>query len=204
MWGGHCGRRRKRAPNQLASPAQQQKAKRPAPKGKRQVKVGPAIGGNHATPIDRITVAPGFRVELLYSVPGEVQGSWVNLCTDDQGRILVSDQYGGLYRVTPSPPGERIDPAAVEKVPASIRGVNGMVWAFDALYVGVNDYEQKIPSGLYRITDSDMDDQLDKVELLREVQSKSDHGVHALLPTPDGQALYLVTGNNTIPPALSG
>ncbi|MFT7641154.1 MAG: hypothetical protein ACI9G1_002899, partial [Pirellulaceae bacterium] len=150
-------------------------------------------GGNTATPIDRITAAPGFEVELLYSVPSEEQGSWVNLCTDNKGRLLVSDQFGGMYRITPPPAGKPVDASAIEKVPAKIRAINGMVWAFDALYVGVNDYERKIPSGLYRITDSDDDDHLDKVELLHEVQSKSDHGVHALMPTPDGKALYLVT-----------
>lgn len=162
-----------------------------------------STGGNEATPIDRITVAKGFQVELLYSVPGDVQGSWVNLCTDNRGRILVSDQFGGMYRITPPPAGQPLDPATIEEVPANIRAVNGMVWAFDALYVGVNDYEQKIPSGLYRISDSNQDDQLDKVELLREVRSRGDHGVHALMPTPDGKALYLITGNNTRPPELA-
>ncbi len=178
--------------------------KKAAPKkSRRQTTVGPAIGGNTATPVDRIHAADGFQVELLYSVPGLEQGSWVNLCTDDQGRLLVSDQFGGLYRITPPPVGEVVEPESVEKVPADIRAVNGMVWAFGALYVGVNDYEQKIPSGLYRITDSNGDDQLDKVELLHEVKSKSDHGVHALMPTPDGKALYLITGNNTTPPELA-
>ncbi len=165
--------------------------------------VSAASGGNQATPIDRITAAPGFQVELLYSVPGDEQGSWVNLCTDNKGRLLVSDQFGGLYRITPPPVGSPVDAAQIEEVPAEIRAVNGMVWAFGALYVGVNDYERKIPSGLYRITDSDGDDHLDKVELLHEVKSHSDHGVHALLPTPDGKALYLVTGNNTQPPPLA-
>ena len=178
--------------------------KKPARKNRRPQQVGPAIGGNKATPIDRITAAKGFRVELLYSVPGVEQGSWVNLCTDNKGRLLVSDQFGGLYRITPPPAGEAIDPANVEKVPADIRAVNGMVWAHDALYVGVNDYERKIPSGLYRITDSDGDDQLDKVEQLHIVESKSDHGVHAVIPTPDGKAFYLITGNNTEPPPLAG
>ncbi len=178
--------------------------KKAAPKkSRKQAEVGPAIGGNTATPVDRIQAADGFQVELLYSVPGLEQGSWVNLCTDDQGRLLVSDQFGGLYRMTPPPAGEVVEPEAVEKVPADIRAVNGMVWAFGALYVGVNDYEQKIPSGMYRITDSDGDDQLDKVELLHEVESKSDHGVHAVMPTPDGKALYLITGNNTTPPELA-
>ena len=114
--------------------------------------------GNKATPIERIKVAKGFKAELLYSVPGDTQGSWVNLCTDNKGRLLVSDQFGGLYRITPPAAGETLSAADVQTVPADIRAVNGMVWAFDALYVGVNDYEKKIPSGLYRITDSDGDD----------------------------------------------
>ncbi len=160
---------------------------------------GIAIGENRATPVDRIKAAKGFKVELLYSVPAAEQGSWVNLCLDNKGRILASDQYGGLYRFAAPAAGQPLDPASIEKVPAEIRAINGMLWAFDALYVAVNDYENKIPSGLYRITDSDGDDRLDKVELLRAMEARGDHGVHAILPTPDGQGLYLITGNGTKP-----
>jgi putative heme-binding domain-containing protein len=184
-----------------AASAQTAKAKKPKPR--RTATVGPSIGGNKATPVNRITAAKGFKVELLYSVPGQDQGSWVNLCTDDKGRLLVSNQFGGLYRITPPAAGEVVQAASVEQVPAEIRGVNGMVWAFGALYVGVNDYEQKMQSGVYRISDSDGDDQLDKVETIREIDSKSDHGVHALIPTPDGKSLFLITGNNTIPPEIA-
>ena len=175
-----------------------------APAKPRQNAVGEAIGENTATPISRIKAAKDFKVELLYSVPGGEQGSWVNLCNDDKGRIYASDQYGGLYRFTPPPAGQPLDPAKVEKVPADIRAVNGMLFAFGALYVGVNDYESKIQSGLYRITDSNGDDQLDKVELLRGFESKGDHGVHAVLPTPDGKALYLVCGNGAKPTQFAG
>jgi putative heme-binding domain-containing protein len=156
-----------------------------------------------ATPVSNIKVQEGFKVELLYSVPGDEQGSWANLCTDDKGRLLVSDQFGGLYRITPPAPDTAVSPQDIESVPAEVRGVNGMVWAFGSLYVGVNDYEQKLPSGLYRVSDSNADDQLDHVELLHNVKSKSDHGVHAVVPTPDGKAFYLVTGNNTTPPELA-
>jgi putative heme-binding domain-containing protein len=193
----------KNSAKQDATPKRNVKAKKPARKKRRKNEVGPAIGGNTATPVDRIKAAKDFQVELLYSVPGVEQGSWVNLCTDDKGRILVSDQFGGLYRITPPAAGKAVDPATVERVPADIRAVNGMVWAEGALYCGVNDYERKIPSGLYRVTDSDGDDQLDNVELLHEVKSKSDHGVHAVMPTPDGKALYLITGNNTLPPEIA-
>ncbi|HTN73754.1 MAG TPA: heme-binding protein, partial [Pirellulaceae bacterium] len=171
------------------------KANRPA--------AGLAVKGNKATPIDRIKALPGFDVELLYSVPSADQGSWVNLCVDNKQRIIVSDQYGGLYRFAAPKPGMPLDPNSIEKVPAEIRAVNGMVWAFDALYVGVNDYEGKIPSGLYRLTDADGDDRLEKVELLRAMEAKGDHGVHAVMPTPDGKALYLVCGNGTKPTTMS-
>jgi len=164
---------------------------------------GLAIGENKATPLDRIKAAKGFRVELLYSVPATDQGSWVNLCVDDKNRIIASDQYGGLFRFAAPPAGQPLDPAKIEKVPADIRAVNGMLWAFGALYVAVNDYEKKIDSGLYRLTDSDGDDRLDKVELLRAMEARGDHGVHALLKTPDGKGLFLVTGNGTKPTAYS-
>ena len=159
--------------------------------------------GNKATPVERIKAAKGFKVELLYSVPSDTQGSWVNLCTDNKGRLLVSDQFGGIYRITPPANGETLNAADVQKVPVNIRAVNGMVWAFDALYVGVNDYENKIPSGLYRITDSDGDDNLDKVEMLRAMDARGDHGVHAVVPSPDGKSLFLVTGNSTKPTELA-
>ncbi|MFT5467211.1 MAG: putative heme-binding domain-containing protein [Verrucomicrobiales bacterium] len=167
-----------------------------APKPKRPTTMAPASGENSATPVDRIKVPEGFEVELLYSVPGPDHGSWVALCNDDKGRIYASDQYGDLYRFTPPAAAGTLKKADVEKVPVNIRAINGMVFAFGALYAGVNDYEKKIPSGLYRISDSDDDDQLDKVELLRAINSGGDHGVHAVVPTPDGEGLFLVTGNN--------
>jgi putative heme-binding domain-containing protein len=181
--------------NKAQNKAQKKKANRPA--------TGQAIKGNTATPIDRIKALPGFEVELLYSVPAEDQGSWVNLCVDNKNRILVSDQFGGMYRFAAPAPGQPLDPSTIEKVPAEIRAVNGMVWAFDALYVGVNDYEKKIPSGFYRVTDSDGDDKLDKVELLRELEARGDHGVHAVVPTPDGKAFYLVCGNGAKPTEMA-
>jgi putative heme-binding domain-containing protein len=166
---------------------------------KRPAQVGPAIGENKATPVARIKVPEGFAVELLYSVPGVEEGSWVNLCADDKGRIYASDQYGGLYRLPAPAPGKVVDPASVKKLPLEMRAVNGMVFAFGALYVGVNDYEGLFQSGLYRITDSDGNDELDKVELLRAIDSKGDHGVHAIVPTPDGKSLFLICGNNATP-----
>ncbi len=175
---------------------QNQVPKRPArARPAKSSQVGPAVNENKATPVERIKVATDFKVELLYSVPGGDQGSWVNMCLDDKGRMLASDQYGGLFRFTAPPVGQPLDPQKVEKLPVEIRAVNGMLWAFGALYVGVNDYEKKIPSGMYRLTDSNQDDLLDRVELLRELDSGGDHGVHAVVLAPDAKSLFLVCGN---------
>ena len=174
-----------------------------AKSGKAAIEAVSVKTGNTATPINRIKAAKGFQVELLYSVPSEVHGSWVNLCTDNKGRLIVSDQFGKLYKITPPQPGNTLAQTDIKPLNVDIRAVNGMVWAFDALYVGVNDYERKIPSGLYRISDSDGDDELDKVEMLRAMEARGDHGVHAVVPSPDGKSLFLITGNSTKPTQLA-
>ena len=58
-------------------------------------------------PAARIKAPKGFQVDLVYSVPQATQGSWVNMTVDPKGRLIVSDQYGKLYRVTLPPIGSR-------------------------------------------------------------------------------------------------
>ena len=148
-----------------------------------------------ATPVGRLKVAEGFQVERLYSVPKDTEGSWVNMCVDPQGRLIVSDQYGGLFRVTPPAIGtdEKIK---IEKINVDIGEAQGLLWAFDALYVVVNK-GQKYTSGLYRVTDTNNDDQLDKLETLRILDGGAEHGPHAVLLTPDGKSLIVVCGDLT-------
>jgi putative heme-binding domain-containing protein len=154
-----------------------------------------------ATPVDRIKVAAGFQVELLYSVPKDEQGSWVNLCTDPKGRLIVSDQTGGLYRVTPPAPVASAE-TKVERIPIELGQAHGLLWVRDTLYVMVNGDEKDYASGLYRVTDSDGDDQLDKVELLKAITGYGEHGAHAILLAPDGKSLIIVCGNR-VPPIES-
>ena len=65
----------------------------------------------------------------------------------------------------------------------------GLLWAFDSLYVVVNR-GKKYESGLYRVRDTNGDDQLDKVEQLRKIQGGGEHGPHAVVLAPDGKSLY--------------
>jgi hypothetical protein len=48
-----------------------------------------SVCAQQATPVEAIKVKEGFRVELLYSVPKEVEGSWVAMTQDEIGRAHV-------------------------------------------------------------------------------------------------------------------
>ena len=157
-----------------------------------------------ATPIDRLKVSKGFKVELLYTVPRDSQGSWVNLTVDPKGRLITSDQDGKLYRVTPPALGGPASEIKVEPIHVEIGEAQGLLWAFDSLYVVVNPSTRKYAGGLYRVTDTDGDDVLDKVETLRKLEGGGEHGPHAVVLSPDGKSLYVVAGNATKLPELSG
>ncbi|MBI1917513.1 MAG: c-type cytochrome [Planctomycetes bacterium] len=149
-----------------------------------------------ATPAASLRALKDFKVELLYSVPKDTEGSWVSLCTDPRGRLIVSDQYGGLFRVTPPPVGGKAAETKVEKIDVPLGEAQGLLWAFDSLYVVVNR-GQKYASGLYRVRDTDNDDRLDTVDLLRKINGEGEHGPHAVLLAPDGKSLYVICGNAT-------
>ena len=147
-----------------------------------------------ATPAAEITVPRGFKVELLRSATSR-EGSWVAMTIDDRGRLYISPQGkapdGGIMRVTLTGQGQ------VEKVDwlkPSVTAAMGMLWAFDSLYVSGQG-----PDGqaIYRLRDTDGDDQLDKVELLRQVQASGEHGLHSLIPSADGKSIYVVIGNQS-------
>src|SRR6185437_14356532 len=47
-----------------------------------------------ATPVEDLGLLPGFKAELIYSVPKAMQGSWVSMTPDPKGRLYVCDQDG--------------------------------------------------------------------------------------------------------------
>lgn len=150
-----------------------------------------------ATPVSLIKVRKDFRVELLHSVPKPDQGSWVAMCLDDKGRLIASDQYGPLYRITPPAPGGSPSETKIERIDLPIGHAQGLVHAFGSLYVVVND-DAFQGRGLYRVRDTNGDDQYDKIEQLRAFKDRAgEHGPHAVLVGPDGKSLYVVVGNQT-------
>jgi putative heme-binding domain-containing protein len=143
--------------------------------------------------VANIRVAKDFKIELLYTVPRETQGSWVAMCIDPKGRLIVSDQNGALYRVTLPEAGGGT--AKTEKINLKTGFAHGLLWAFDSLYVAVD--EGDLAHGVYRIRDTNGDDKLDKIELLRKVHASGEHGIHSLVLAPDGKSIYVVIGNNS-------
>lgn len=144
-----------------------------------------------------IHTLPGFQVELIHTVPKAEQGSWVGLTVDDRGRLIATDQYGGLYRLTPPPAGSK-ETTKVEKLDAEIAGAHGLLYAFDSLYVLVN--EKPHVAGLYRLRDAKGTGQFDEKTLLREIRGQGEHGNHSLALSPDGRSIYIACGNGTQQP----
>ncbi|MCY2932955.1 MAG: c-type cytochrome [Planctomycetota bacterium] len=145
-----------------------------------------------ATDAASLKMPAGFKAELLYTVAGPEYGSWVSLCVDGKGRLITSDQDGKLYRLTVPAIGSN-EKTKVETIPIDLGMAQGLCWAFDSLYVVVNGRD----SGLYKVTDTNNDDVLDKVELLRKIDGGGEHGPHAVLLSPDGKSLYVLGGNHT-------
>ncbi len=154
-------------------------------------------GGSEVCAAADIKVPEGFKVELLHKL-SESEGSWCAMCVDPKGRIIASDLNGKLVRITPPPLGGDPSQLVMEPIPLEVGHANGMLWAFDSLYVMVcREGVYEAGAGVYRVTDTNGDDVLDKVELLRKVSGQGDHGPHALLLTPGGKSITVVCGNAT-------
>lgn len=146
-------------------------------------------------------VPAGFQVERLFTVPKDELGSWVSVGLDNKGRIIASDQGDkGLVRITPAPLGTT-DDTQVERLDLPLTSAQGILYAFDSLYLSINGGPG---SGLYRARDTNGDDQYDEVVKLKGLRGGGEHGPHALRLSPDGKSIYLICGNHTDPPFNAG
>jgi putative heme-binding domain-containing protein len=169
--------------------------------------------------VDKLKLLEGFQAEHLYS-PGEnEQGSWVSMTFDDKGRLITSDQYGALYRMeipavgsaSVKPKIEKLiigDGAQVDttKTHGNMGYAQGLLWAFNSLYVMVNNHngneDFNKSSGLYRLQDTNGDDQFDKMTLLKALEGSGEHGPHSVVLAPDKKSLYVIAGNHTDVPEM--
>src|SRR5262249_2848425 len=140
---------------------------------------------------------PGFRVERLFTVPKDTLGSWVAITFDNKGRLIASDQGNlGLCRITAAAFGSS-QPTKVEQLDVKISAAQGLLFAFGSLYVSVNGGQG---SGLYRVRDTNGDDQFDEVIKLKELRGAGEHGPHGVRLSADGKSILVIGGNHTLPP----
>jgi glucose/arabinose dehydrogenase/mono/diheme cytochrome c family protein len=93
----------------------------------------------------------------------------------------------GLLRLTLSPDANQI--GSVETINDELQECRGLLFAHDALYVNANNSK-----GLYRLRDSNGDDQFDEVRLLYESSGGVGHGRNDLALGPDGD-IYSIHGD---------
>ncbi|MBI3874438.1 MAG: hypothetical protein HY300_00395, partial [Verrucomicrobia bacterium] len=159
-------------------------------------------GRREAPAAENLFTLPDFKVELIHNAESD-EGSWVNLCKDNRGRLIISPQFGkassaeeenrrGLLRVTLAPNGSV---AKREWIAQPLYDAQGMVFANGALWVAVNKYSTKFESGLYRVTD-DGTDTWRNIELIKKIPGGGEHGPHAVELGPDGN-IYVMAGNHT-------
>ena len=173
-----------------------------------------------------IETLSGFQAERVLAVPREF-GSWTALTVDDKGRLIAAAQHRpGLYRVTvaagvppagdggilppvgpsrrdaSSPAGEtpavtltKVEP--LSGVAATVGWSHGLLHAFGGLYVTVSEKNDQRPPGVYRLRDTDGDDQYDEIQPMARFDASGEHGPHNIVPGPDGQSLYMIGGNGT-------
>ncbi|MEH6679071.1 MAG: c-type cytochrome [Sediminicola sp.] len=173
------------------------------------------------TPVDpkveKLKLLADFKAEHLYSPGDRNEGSWVAMTFDDKGRLITADQYGALYRLTLAPIGSKKVTPEIEKLKIrtgeqiadsvlQMGYAQGLLYAFKSLYVMVNhnsDKEFERGTGLYRLQDTDNDDQYDKITLLKALSGEpGEHGPHSIVLSPDGQSLYIIAGNHTDLPEM--
>lgn len=169
---------------------------------------------NENPKIKKLRLTEGFSAEHLYSPSENNKGSWVAMTFDDKGRLITSDQYGNLYRLNIPKIGVPNVKTEVEKLQIGV-GANidttgigyahGLLYAFNSLYVMINNNKNNKAftrhSGLYRLQDTNNDDQFDKISLMKSMDGDGEHGPHSIILSPDKKSLYVLSGNHTdVPP----
>ena len=166
----------------------------------------------------KIVIPKGFAIDHIYSPSDNKVGSWVSMAFDDKGRLITSDQYGSLYRIVLPPLGSdstvkpKIDklnfpkenPADTNANTVGMGFAQGLLYANNSLYVVVNHHanaEFNKGSGVYRLQDTNNDDQFDKITQLLAVNGEGEHGPHSIILGPDS-AIYIVAGNHTDLPKM--
>ncbi len=147
----------------------------------RQAVAGKAMDEN------RFWTVPGFEIALVRTATSE-EGSWVSMAFDPKGRLTIAREEKGLLRMTLDKESRSIE--KVEVINNQLLECRGLLYAHNALYANANNSK-----GLYRLRDTDGDDTLDEVQLLREFPGGVGHGRNDLSLGKDGW-IYSIHGDS--------
>lgn len=153
---------------------------------------------NQATDPATIAVPPGFKIELIRSAqPGE--DSWVSMTFDPQGRIILGKEKKGLMRIKVGQPA-RLTAKSDEQASGVLHFADkllecrGLVFVSGDLFANANNSK-----GLFRLRDTDGDDQFDEQTEMLRTEGGVGHGRNHIKLGPD-RKIYIAHGNNVLLP----
>jgi putative heme-binding domain-containing protein len=138
---------------------------------------------------EELILQPGFKAELLHTVPKPEQGSWVSLAVSPEGDLVAGDQGGVLWRVSLKDPNKPV----VTKIDTQFFGCHGLLFAHGALYACTSE---KGKGDIWRLRDTKGDGSYAEQTMIRALKGSGEHGPHQLVLDRDGSIL-VVGGNHT-------
>ncbi len=138
---------------------------------------------------DSLILQPGFKAELLYTVPKSEQGSWVSLAVTPSGDLVAGDQGGVLWHVSLKDPTK----LTITKIDTKAIGCHGLLFAHGALYACTSE---KGKGDIWRLRDVKGDGSYAEQTMIRSLKGSGEHGPHQLVLDRDGSIL-VVGGNHT-------
>lgn len=145
-----------------------------------------ALGAGESSDPSTFAAMPGYEVELLRSARPD-EGSWVSVAFDPKGRVVIAREDRGLLRLTLATKDD--ESIKVEAINDTLKECRGLLFAHNALFANANESK-----GLYRLRDTDGDDQFDEIKLLYHSGGTTGHGRNDLALGPDGM-IYSIHGD---------
>ena len=145
-----------------------------------------AVGPNTNVEFGSFQVPKGFNLERIYQTD-ESDGSWISMTVDDRGRLIVGKESAGIMRLTLD---SSFNLLKKETINDNLKSCHGLLWSKGSLFANASNSK-----ALYRLEDSNGDDQFDDVRLLKNIPGGGgDHGRNDLVEGHDG-SLYLIHGD---------
>jgi len=141
---------------------------------------------------ENVHVPDGFSWSRVRTAT-EAEGSWISMAFKPDGTLYVSPQQGTILRIAPNEHGT-LGAGTAQPIGVQLGGAQGMLWAFDALYVNIAG-DAQADGGLHRLRDTDGDGLLDHDEHLLKCGPGSEHGMHGFIQGQDGW-IHTVWGNH--------